>query len=219
MSKEQIQPQPDRLPEVEDVGSLAHTPGHFPTDEEITRLERFERRRVQNQEAQKRWRQRYPVQHRQNNLKWYQGHSTEIAQRRAAYYHEYNTRPEVMQHKAAQARERYARKTGKIPDPELVVGFERVSANLYLKDQIEQVLSTFSQRDRDIVRLRLGLADGKDRILEEVGREFGITKARVQQIETKALRQIDPSWLIAGRIPGVPPFFSTRKKTNSSENQ
>jgi RNA polymerase primary sigma factor len=62
--------------------------------------------------------------------------------------------------------------------------------SLVLKDQIYEVLDTLSERESKVVQLRFGLEDGRSRTLEEVGREFGITRERVRQIEAQALRKL-----------------------------
>ena len=59
-----------------------------------------------------------------------------------------------------------------------------------LKLQIAEALDKLSERERRIIVLRFGLEDGKFRTLEEVGREFGITRERIRQIEAKALRKL-----------------------------
>jgi RNA polymerase primary sigma factor len=64
------------------------------------------------------------------------------------------------------------------------------ACSLVLKDQIYEVLDTLSERESKVVQLRFGLEDRRSRTLEEVGREFGITRERVRQIEAQALRKL-----------------------------
>ena len=52
------------------------------------------------------------------------------------------------------------------------------------------VLGSLTKRERKVLQLRFGLEDGRSRTLEEVGREFGVTRERIRQIETKALRKL-----------------------------
>ena len=59
-----------------------------------------------------------------------------------------------------------------------------------LKEQVEDVLSTLNDREKRVLQLRFGLEDGRSRTLEEVGREFGVTRERIRQIEAKALRKL-----------------------------
>ena len=59
-----------------------------------------------------------------------------------------------------------------------------------LKEQLEDVLSTLTDREQKVLRLRFGLDDGRARTLEEVGKEFNVTRERIRQIEAKALRKL-----------------------------
>jgi len=59
-----------------------------------------------------------------------------------------------------------------------------------LKEQVEAVLYSLSERERRVLELRFGLDDGRSRTLEEVGKEFGVTRERIRQIEAKALRKL-----------------------------
>ena len=59
-----------------------------------------------------------------------------------------------------------------------------------LKEQVEDVLDSLTGRERRVLQLRFGLDDGRQRTLEEVGREFGVTRERIRQIEAKALRKL-----------------------------
>ena len=59
-----------------------------------------------------------------------------------------------------------------------------------LKEQIYDVLSTLTPREQRVLQLRFGLEDGRSRTLEEVGKEFNVTRERIRQIEAKALRKL-----------------------------
>ena len=65
-----------------------------------------------------------------------------------------------------------------------------VAAYTLLKEQLEEVMGTLTPREAKVLRLRFGLDDGKARTLEEVGREFDVTRERIRQIEAKALRKL-----------------------------
>ena len=59
-----------------------------------------------------------------------------------------------------------------------------------LREQISNVLHTLTPREEQVLRLRFGIEDGRPRTLEEVGRQFRITRERIRQIEAKALRKL-----------------------------
>lgn len=67
---------------------------------------------------------------------------------------------------------------------------EDYTTNELLKDEIDDVLLTLTEREEKVIRLRFGLEDGKARTLEEVGQMFGVTRERIRQIEAKALRKL-----------------------------
>lgn len=67
---------------------------------------------------------------------------------------------------------------------------EEETVALLLKDNIDQVLRDLNERERRIIKLRYGLIDGNNRTLEEVGKEFGVTRERIRQIEAKVLRKL-----------------------------
>ncbi|MCL5037927.1 MAG: sigma-70 family RNA polymerase sigma factor [Chloroflexi bacterium] len=76
-----------------------------------------------------------------------------------------------------------------IEDSDAVAPAEAASAIL-LKERMEGVLENLTPRERRVLQLRFGLEDGRSRTLEEVGREFGVTRERIRQIEAKALRKL-----------------------------
>ncbi|MBV9583133.1 MAG: RNA polymerase sigma factor RpoD [Chloroflexi bacterium] len=65
-----------------------------------------------------------------------------------------------------------------------------VATRQMLKEQMDDVLDSLTSRERRVLQLRFGLEDGRQRTLEEVGREFGVTRERIRQIEAKALRKL-----------------------------
>ncbi|WP_302367329.1 sigma-70 family RNA polymerase sigma factor, partial [Ruminococcus champanellensis] len=76
-----------------------------------------------------------------------------------------------------------------IPDDDAPAPAEAASLIL-LKEQLNEVLSTLTEREAKVLKLRFGLEDGRSRTLEEVGREFEVTRERIRQIEAKALRKL-----------------------------
>lgn len=76
-----------------------------------------------------------------------------------------------------------------IADPGAVQPAEIASYQL-LKEQLADILASLPRREREVIELRFGLADGRSRTLEEVGREFGLTRERIRQIERVALARL-----------------------------
>ena len=64
------------------------------------------------------------------------------------------------------------------------------AAYTLLREQLEEVMKTLTPREAKVLKLRFGLEDGKSRTLEEVGKEFQVTRERIRQIEAKALRKL-----------------------------
>ena len=73
---------------------------------------------------------------------------------------------------------------------ERILGPEEAASYAVLQDQISMLLDTLTERERRVLMLRFGLKDGKSRTLEEVGKEFNVTRERIRQIEAKALRKL-----------------------------
>ena len=76
-----------------------------------------------------------------------------------------------------------------IPDDDAPAPADAASHTL-LKEQLDEVLSSLTDREAKVLRLRFGLEDGRPRTLEEVGKEFDVTRERIRQIEAKALRKL-----------------------------
>ena len=76
-----------------------------------------------------------------------------------------------------------------IPDDEAPAPAEAAS-HILLREQLVDVLETLAPREEKVLRLRFGLEDGRSRTLEEVGKEFNVTRERIRQIEAKALRKL-----------------------------
>ncbi len=73
---------------------------------------------------------------------------------------------------------------------ERIMGPEEAAAYSMLQDQIGKLLETLTEREQRVLTLRFGLQDGRSRTLEEVGKEFNVTRERIRQIEAKALRKL-----------------------------
>jgi len=67
---------------------------------------------------------------------------------------------------------------------------EESASFVLLRDHLDGILGTLTEREEKVLRLRFGLDDGRPRTLEEVGQEFGVTRERIRQIEAKALRKL-----------------------------
>jgi RNA polymerase primary sigma factor len=76
-----------------------------------------------------------------------------------------------------------------IEDSDAIVPMDAASF-LMLQEQLDSILHTLSEREQKVIQLRFGLADGHPRTLEEVGREFGVTRERIRQIESKTLSKL-----------------------------
>ena len=76
-----------------------------------------------------------------------------------------------------------------IQDQKIAEPAEAVSFNL-LHEQLEKLLEGLSPREATVLRMRFGLVDGRPYTLEEVGKEFNVTRERIRQIESKALRKL-----------------------------
>lgn len=76
-----------------------------------------------------------------------------------------------------------------IPDDDVPAPAE-AAAFAMLKEQLNEVLNTLTKREQEVIRLRFGLEDGRARTLEEVGKQFDVTRERIRQIEAKALRKL-----------------------------
>jgi RNA polymerase primary sigma factor len=76
-----------------------------------------------------------------------------------------------------------------IEDSDAVVPAD-AAAFILLQEQLDAVLYTLSEREKKVIQLRFGLTDGRSRTLEEVGQEFGVTRERIRQIESKTLSKL-----------------------------
>jgi RNA polymerase primary sigma factor len=79
---------------------------------------------------------------------------------------------------------------GDFIEDESVIGPVDAASKQLLKEQMQDILDSLSERERKVLEMRFGLLDGQGHTLEEVGQEFGVTRERIRQIEAKALRKL-----------------------------
>lgn len=83
-----------------------------------------------------------------------------------------------------------ASELGEMLPQEDTLSIEEIVSEKFLREELERVLSTLTDREQTILRLRCGMDDGRERTLEEVGKIFNVTRERIRQIEAKALRKL-----------------------------
>jgi RNA polymerase sigma factor (sigma-70 family) len=79
---------------------------------------------------------------------------------------------------------------GDFIEDDAAVAPAEAASSIMLKEKLEDILHNLTEREKKVLKLRFGLEDGRARTLEEVGREFGVTRERIRQIEAKALRKL-----------------------------
>ena len=79
---------------------------------------------------------------------------------------------------------------GDFIEDESLLAPEDSASFIMLKEELEEAMASLTDRERNVIKLRFGLDDGKTRTLEEVGKEFNVTRERIRQIEAKALRKL-----------------------------
>ena len=79
---------------------------------------------------------------------------------------------------------------GDFIEDSMAVAPPEAASDSMLREQLDQVLDGLADRERKVIKFRFGLEDGHPRTLEEVGREFGVTRERIRQIESKTLAKL-----------------------------
>ena len=79
---------------------------------------------------------------------------------------------------------------GSFVEDENMLGPAEATANMLLAEALDDLLGTLTEREAEVLRMRYGLYDGRQHTLEEVGKEFGVTRERIRQIENKAIRKL-----------------------------
>ena len=79
---------------------------------------------------------------------------------------------------------------GDFIEDERALAPEQAADQTMLREHLEEILSTLSEREKRVIELRFGLIDGVPKTLEDVGKEFDVTRERIRQIEAKAIRKL-----------------------------
>ena len=79
---------------------------------------------------------------------------------------------------------------GELIGDDKAISPEATAAQSMLREHIEEALRELSPKEQDVLRLRFGLNDGRERTLDEIGKQFGVTRERIRQIEAKALKKL-----------------------------
>ena len=79
---------------------------------------------------------------------------------------------------------------GELVQQEEEISVEDIVSSRLLREQLEEILETLTERERKVLKLRFGWKDGNEKTLEEIGKEFNVTRERIRQIEAKALRKL-----------------------------
>ena len=79
---------------------------------------------------------------------------------------------------------------GELIGDDKAISPEAAAAQSMLREHIEEALRELSPKEQDVLRLRFGLNDGRERTLDEIGKKFGVTRERIRQIEAKALKKL-----------------------------